>query len=97
MAAARHTGIQGYVSKGFEGVRATFIENFARRKELGAACCVYVQGEKVVDLWGGIRNKATGEPWGEDTRGGRLLWFRRSRSWNWIRLCHQSYGHGITI
>jgi CubicO group peptidase (beta-lactamase class C family) len=28
---------------------------------------VYHHGEKVVDLWGGIRNKATGEPWQEDT------------------------------
>jgi CubicO group peptidase (beta-lactamase class C family) len=55
------------VSEGFEAVRATFVENFSRRKELGAACCVYRNGEKVVDLWGGIRNKATGEPWEEDT------------------------------
>jgi len=28
---------------------------------------VFRQGEKVVDLWGGIRNKATGETWEEDT------------------------------
>jgi CubicO group peptidase (beta-lactamase class C family) len=67
MAVARHTGIQGAVSKGFEAVRDAFRENFSRRKEIGAACCVYYQGEKVVDLWGGIRNKATGEPWEEDT------------------------------
>jgi CubicO group peptidase (beta-lactamase class C family) len=65
--AARHTGVQGYVSKGFEGVRDAFLENFSHRKELGAACCVYREGEKVVDLWGGIRNKATGERWEEDT------------------------------
>ena len=26
-----------------------------------------VRGEKVVDLWGGIRNKQTGEPWERDT------------------------------
>ena len=44
-----------------------FIENFSRRNEIGGACCVYRHGEKVVDLWGGIRNKATGEPWQEDT------------------------------
>jgi CubicO group peptidase (beta-lactamase class C family) len=67
MASATHTGIQGSVSKGFELVRDAFGENFSRRKELGAACCVYCQGEKVVDLWGGIRNKATGEPWEKDT------------------------------
>ena len=48
-------------------MREAFAENFARRNELGAACCIYHQGEKVVDLWGGIRNAATGEPWEEDT------------------------------
>ena len=59
--------IRGRVAKGFEAVQAAFIESFSRRNELGAACCVYRHGEKVVDLWGGIRNRATGEPWEEDT------------------------------
>jgi len=59
--------ISGFVKQGFEAVREAFVENFERRKELGAACCVYHHGEKVVDLWGGIRNKSTGEPWEEDT------------------------------
>ena len=63
----QRTEIQGFTTKGFEAVRDAFTENFARRNELGAACCIYHQGEKVVDLWGGIRNKATGEPWGKDT------------------------------
>jgi CubicO group peptidase (beta-lactamase class C family) len=67
MTAAQHIGIQGSVSTGFEAVRDAFVENFSCRKELGAACCIYHHGEKVVDLWGGIRNKATGEPWEEDT------------------------------
>ena len=59
--------IEGHVSTGFEGVRETFADNFARRRELGAACCAYYRGEKVVDLWGGVRNKQTGEPWEQDT------------------------------
>ena len=59
--------ISGHVKPGFEAVREAFAENFARRNELGAACCIYYRGEKVVDLWGGIRNKVTGEPWEEDT------------------------------
>jgi CubicO group peptidase (beta-lactamase class C family) len=63
----RSDEIHGHVSKGFEPVREAFAENFSRRKELGAACCVYHHGEKVVDLWGGTRNKATGEPWEQDT------------------------------
>ena len=59
--------IQGRVSQGFEPVRDAFEENFARRQELGGGCCVYHHGEKVVDLWGGVRNKMTGAPWERDT------------------------------
>ena len=60
-------GGQGHVSRGVEAVRQAFVENFARRRELGGACCAYHRGEKVVDLWGGIGNKQTGEPWEQDT------------------------------
>jgi CubicO group peptidase (beta-lactamase class C family) len=67
LAAVRSTRVHGYVAKGFEVVREAFAENFLSRGELGGACCVYRHGERVVDLWGGIRNKATGEPWQEDT------------------------------
>ena len=59
--------VEGHVSRGFEPVREAFADNFSRRRELGGACCVYYQGEKVVDLWGGIRDKVTGEPWEQDT------------------------------
>lgn len=62
-----HVEIQGSVSAGFERVRAAFEENFVRRRELGGACCVYHRGEKVVDLWGGVRHKATHAPWEQDT------------------------------
>ena len=59
--------VSGHVEPGFEAVRDAFLENFARRKELGAACCIYYRGEKVVDLWGGVRDKRTGDPWEKDT------------------------------
>lgn len=59
--------IEGHVSAGFEAVRDAFAGNFSLRHELGGACCVYHRGEKVVDLWGGVRNKVTGDPWEEDT------------------------------
>ena len=60
--------IHGFANPGYDAVREAFAENFTRRRELGAACCVYHKGEKVVDLWGGIRNKATGELWERDTK-----------------------------
>ncbi len=67
-AVAKEAGqISGFVKPEFEAVREAFIDNFEKRNELGAACAVYYQGEKVVDLWGGVRNKTTGEPWEEDT------------------------------
>src|SRR5262245_38705102 len=61
------THIEGHVDRGFERVGDAFAENFAHRRELGGACCAYLHGEKVVDLWGGIRNKVTGELWERDT------------------------------
>lgn len=65
--AAPGHAVAGLVRPGFEAVREAFIENFERRAELGAACCVFHRGEKVVDVWGGVRRTATGEPWEEDT------------------------------
>jgi CubicO group peptidase (beta-lactamase class C family) len=59
--------IHGHVTPGFEAVLEAFAANFERRRELGGACCIYHRGEKVVDLWGGIRNEHTGEPWQERT------------------------------
>jgi CubicO group peptidase (beta-lactamase class C family) len=59
--------VEGHVSPPFEAVREAFVDNFVRHRELGGACCIYHRGEKVVDLWGGIRNKRTREPWEQDT------------------------------
>src|SRR6185369_581147 len=67
MSAVLSHSVEGHVSHGFESVREVFAENFAHRRELGGACCAYVHGKKVVDLWGGARNRQTGEPWEKDT------------------------------
>jgi CubicO group peptidase (beta-lactamase class C family) len=67
MSVAASPVIEGYVRPGFEAVREAFAENFGRRGELGGACCACHRGEQVVDLWGGIRNRQTGEPWQRDT------------------------------
>ena len=64
---SKEVAIHGFVSSGYEEVREAFVENFSHRREIGAACCVYHKGEKVVDLWGGVRNKMTGAPWEQDT------------------------------
>ncbi len=67
MGTRKQLQIHGSVSKGFEAVRDAFVENFTRRGELGGACCIFEDGEKVVDLWGGLRDRASGEPWQENT------------------------------
>ena len=59
--------IRGSVAAGFEEVARAFTKNFIERGELGAACAVYHQGKKVVDLWGGYRDAKRQAPWEEDT------------------------------
>lgn len=57
----------GDVQPGFQRIADEFARNFRERGELGAACAVYLGGEKVVDLWGGYRDRAERKPWAEDT------------------------------
>jgi CubicO group peptidase (beta-lactamase class C family) len=59
--------IHGTVAPGFEEVEGVFRKNFREQNELGAACAVYYEGEKVVDLWGGYRDLERRLPWKEDT------------------------------
>lgn len=57
----------GKVDRRFEPVRAAFHDNFVNRGELGAAVTVVVDGRTVVDLWGGVADRATQRPWGPET------------------------------
>lgn len=58
---------QGYVQDRYAAVRAVFEENLASGAELGAALCVTVAGETVVDLWGGSADAARTRAWQRDT------------------------------
>ena len=59
--------VGGFVAPGFEGVVEAFERNFAERDELGAAFAAVVDGETVVDLHGGLADRATNRPWAADT------------------------------
>ena len=59
--------IHGRCDERFTRVRDAFGRNFAELGEIGAAVSVFVDGKPVVDLWGGLKNGKTGEPWSEDT------------------------------
>ena len=54
--------VHGSVKAGFEPVEAAFRENFERRGEVGASACAWFEGEKVVDLWGGLADRESGRP-----------------------------------
>ncbi|MFE0152525.1 serine hydrolase domain-containing protein [Nonomuraea sp. NPDC059007] len=47
----------------FSRVREVFERQFADGEELGAAFAVYLDGELVVDLWGGAADRHTGRAW----------------------------------
>jgi CubicO group peptidase (beta-lactamase class C family) len=63
----KQVAISGHAELGYEAVAAAFADNFVSRNELGAACFMCVDGAQVVDLWGGVRNRKTGEPWERNT------------------------------
>src|SRR6185437_1184341 len=51
-----HSGpmtIDGYAATEFEPVLDAFAQNFDERGEVGASVAVYLDGQPVVDLWGG--------------------------------------------
>ncbi|QLY32972.1 beta-lactamase family protein [Nocardia huaxiensis] len=59
--------VEGFCTGEFAGLRAAFTEQVESGAELGASLCVTVDGEPVVDLWGGWADPEQRKPWGEDT------------------------------
>ena len=47
----------------FAPVVDAFVRNFHERDEVGASLCVTLDGEQVVDVWGGAADPTTGRPW----------------------------------
>ncbi len=58
--------IDGYVHPAFGAVTDLLDRFTSKRGRYGGAVAVYVDGEKVVDAWGGVRDPS-GAPWAEDT------------------------------
>ncbi len=61
------TSIEGECDAEFAAVSRAFETNFLDRGEIGAAVCVYKDGRKKVDLWGGWADPETRRPWERDT------------------------------
>ncbi len=61
------TPLGGTCSARFDALRELFAANLASGEELGASFAVNIDGEMVVDLWGGWADEARSVPWSEDT------------------------------
>jgi CubicO group peptidase (beta-lactamase class C family) len=59
--------IDGHCEPRFTAVREEFFRNFTARGDVGAAVCVYLDGVRVVDCWGGHADAKRTRPWTADT------------------------------
>ena len=59
--------VEGYCDPRFASVAEEFERNFIERGDLGASVVVTLQGETVVDLWGGWATADRATPWKKDT------------------------------
>ncbi|GGP78015.1 serine hydrolase domain-containing protein [Streptomyces abikoensis] len=59
--------IQGNCSDQFSAVREVFADSLRSGADVGASVAIYVDGEPVVDLWGGYADQECMQPWQRDT------------------------------
>jgi CubicO group peptidase (beta-lactamase class C family) len=67
ISSTRTAQVDGDVDPRFAELRDLFEQSFARGLEVGAAVAVTLDGEPVVDLWGGFADQARTRPWERDT------------------------------
>lgn len=58
---------EGFTHDRFGKVREAFEANLAGGADVGASFCATLEGETVVDLWGGWADEDEGRPWERDT------------------------------
>jgi CubicO group peptidase (beta-lactamase class C family) len=58
--------IHGTCDAAFEAVRDAFANNFVKHGEIGASICIEIEGNRVVDLWGGYSDIARTTDWQQD-------------------------------
>ena len=59
--------INGKCDSQFGAVRELFEQNFGQGRDVGASVALIVDGELVVDLWGGYKDAERTTPWESDT------------------------------
>src|SRR5262245_40357326 len=55
--------IHGFAKPGYEPVRDLFTASFPNGDNLGASAAIFVDGEPVLDLWGGHIDPERTRPW----------------------------------
>ena len=60
--------IAGHCDPKFHAVRDIFAENFAEHGEVGAAACLNIAGQNVVDIWAGHSDAENQKAWQESTK-----------------------------
>jgi CubicO group peptidase (beta-lactamase class C family) len=60
-------GVHGHCDDTFDKVRAALADNIASGEEIGACIAIDVDGESVVDMWGGCTDGARTRAWTKDT------------------------------
>jgi len=59
--------INGLCESRFQAVKDTFARNFEEGMEVGASFAVTINGEYVIDIWGGYKDRERTQPWEKDT------------------------------
>ena len=59
--------IEGRCEQRFRKVQDAFERNFSDRGDVGACFAATLEGEFVVDIWGGFQDAERTRPWQEDT------------------------------
>jgi CubicO group peptidase (beta-lactamase class C family) len=59
--------VQSFIADKFGPVRDAFEANLTSAADVGASCCITLEGETVVDLCGGFADPAKTRPWERNT------------------------------
>jgi CubicO group peptidase (beta-lactamase class C family) len=59
--------VSGFSDPKFQRAAEAFQRNFDTDADVGASFCATIEGEVVVDLWGGFADEARTRPWEKDT------------------------------
>ncbi len=59
--------IEGYFAPEFAPVAEAFAQILQQPEQRGAALCVQIAGDTVIDIWGGIQDRVGQQPWQRDT------------------------------